>query len=112
MDDEMHLPVIRWHEGMTFPQVRGHAPSFIEVDDGAGHHHVVDESRWYWICHALLTTHPESERLLALVTERPGLEIQRQREEDAMVVVAVATGEPIGLFDPRLLDATLTPGAG
>jgi hypothetical protein len=98
MSEEM-LPVIRWHEGMIVPKPEGHVPRYVEVGIGR----VIDEALLAWILDALLAEHPDADRLRQVITERPGLSARRQ--DDGMIVVMVATGEPFGLFDPRLLDA-------
>ena len=97
-ETELNLPVIGWHEGMTVPKPEGHVPRFIEVGMGK----VIDEALLAWILDALLKEHPEAERLRTVWTERPGLNVERQGD---MILVRLTTGEPVGLFDPRLVYA-------
>jgi hypothetical protein len=106
MSEEMRLPVIRWHEGLTVPKPEGHVPSFIEVGEAGNPERpprVIDEELAAWICDALLAEHPESERLREIWTKRPGLNFELR--EDMILVKLAATGEPVGLFDRRLLNA-------
>lgn len=98
MSDELNLPVIRWHEGMTVPRPPGHVPRYIEVGPGR----VIDEALVVWILAALLSEHPESRRLREVTIRQPGLEVERR--DDMVLVRLSATHEPVGLFDPRLLD--------
>jgi hypothetical protein len=97
-DNEMRLPVIRWTPGMTVPKPEGHVPRFIEVGLGE----VIDEALLPWILDALLAEHPDAERLREITREQPGLNLEREGD---MILVRLSTGEPVGLFDRRVLDA-------
>jgi hypothetical protein len=99
MSNEMRLPVIRWHEGMIVPKPEGYVPQFKDVGLGK----TIDEALLPWILDALLAEHPDAERLRKITTDRPGLNLEHR--EDMILVKLAATGEPVGLFDRRLLDA-------
>jgi hypothetical protein len=98
----MRLPVLRWTEGSQIEMPEGHVPSYVDMGMGR----TIDEGRLYWILDALLAEHPEAERLRKV----PGLSLARAEDTGAardyagMLVVFLAK-EPVGMFDPRLLDA-------
>jgi len=91
------LPVIPW-SGKTIPLPAGHVPNFVDLGDGR----TIDDHRLPVILGALLALHPEAERLRKVAADRPGLSVEPS--EGSMCMVRLA-GEPVGLFDARLLDA-------
>jgi hypothetical protein len=103
MDDEpISLVVLDWHEGMEVPIPPHYRPIYVDLGGGQ----TIDQSRLYYILGAILHEHPERERLQRIAAERPGLDMEPV--PSGMVAIRLG-GEPIGLFDPKLLDARLTP---
>jgi hypothetical protein len=100
-EEGMELPVILWEEGMVIPEPEGHVPNYIDLGGGL----TVDEYRLPWILDALLKEHPEAERIREIYAERPGLNLEPEDAEHMIMVRLAATGEPVGLFDSRLLRA-------
>lgn len=100
--ESRRLPVIPWEEGFKFVEPPGYVPSFADLGLGK----TVDEARLPWILDALLVEHPEAERLRAVTADQPGLDVEPQPDGTMVLVKLAATGEAIGLFDRRLLEAT------
>ena len=99
-EHEVRLPVIRYDPTIQFEEPEGYIPDFVELGDGR----VIDSNRLYWLCDALLQEHPEAERLRSVWETQPGLDLEPLPA--GMVLVTLrATGEKVGLFDARWLDA-------
>jgi hypothetical protein len=103
MDDEpLSLVILDWHEGMEVPIPPDYRPVYVDLGGGK----TIDQTRLYFICDAIIFKHPDRERLQRIAAERPGLDMESL--PSGMMAILLG-GEPIGLFDPKLLDARLTP---
>lgn len=99
-EESMELPILRWHPNVKNWLPPEHVPDYVDAGGGK----TIDENRLYWIADALLETHPEAERLRAIWEKRPGLNLGPGPDRLVRVWLA-ATGDKLGLFDKRWLNA-------